>query len=313
MTYPFTEHTFESVNAYWFDAPRQPPLVLLKDAPAANPYLFRGQINRHRDFLALYFTQRGRGLHLVNGEPNTLARGDVYLLGMGSAHQYLNCADVEVDALYFPLTIFDAETLRILRQQPTLTAFLGEGDKKPFGKRWKHLSPVQFEEINAELAVLKREWSSGTELSRIATLATFLRLLVTLARQEDAFARSDAATLAAAGSDEAVNLAIHLIETRFTNPVRIEEIAAAVAMSPDWLTRLFREVTGTTPRDYLSHLRLECAKALLITSSHTVSEVALLSGFNNAAYFARFFRKRTGFSPRNFKSVRDNQRTRNVR
>ena len=176
------------------------------------------------------------------------------------------------------------------------------------------MSPVQFEEINAELAVLKREWSSGTELSRIATRATFLRLLVTLARQEDAFTRSDADTLAAPyENDEAVNRAIHMLETRFTDAVRIEEIAAAVAMSPDWLTRLFHEVTGTTPREYLSHLRLERAKALLLTSSHTVSEVALLSGFNNAAYFARFFRKRTGVSPRDFKSARDNQRNRNVR
>ena len=135
MTYPFTEHTFESANSYWFDAPRQPPLILLKDAPAANPYLFQGQINLHRDFLALYFTQRGRGLHLVNGEPNTLARGDVYLLGVGSAHQYLNCADVEVDALYFPLTIFDAETLRILRRQPTLSAFLGQGEQRGIKSR----------------------------------------------------------------------------------------------------------------------------------------------------------------------------------
>ena len=306
MRFPFTEHTFQTVNDFWFDTPRNPPLIMLKDELSANPYLFTGQINLHRDFLALSVVQRGQGTHIVNGESYALARGDVYLMGLGSMHQYLNCGNVEIDALYFLPTIFTEEVFRVFQRQPTLSPFLSgegipDGSGKPIGGRWKHLTPVPFAEMNAELSLLKREWASGTELGKIATTATLVRLIVQLARQEDAFVPQGTARSAVnIDAKEAVNRAVHLIEAGFTEPLQIERIAAAVAMSPDWLTRVFHAVIGQTPRDYLRHLRLERAKALLMTTRHSITDVAQMSGFGNSAYFARVFRQQTGMTPGNF-------------
>lgn len=294
-------HTFASVTAFWLAAPRDPPLIILRDALDTNPRLFQGQVNSHQDFLAIYFVQHGRGTHVINGLPYAMARGDIYLMGFGAVHQYVDCHNLEVDALYFPLAFFDEATLAILGRQPTLRPFLTEDGG---GGRWKHLSPVSFDAMNAELGELKQAWASVTEVGGLLTHALFLRLLIHLAQWTDAFDRQTVmeAPTAPLSVEEAVARAVHLLETGFTEPLHIDDVARAVCMSPDWLTKTFDRVTGRTPRDYLRALRLDRAKALLMTTSASMTEIALASGFGDSAYFARVFREETGITPSHFRT-----------
>ena len=305
MEYLHTSHTFESASRYWFAVPRDPPLIILSDSLDSNKLLFDGQVNTHDDFLALYVVQHGRGTHIINGVPFSMARGDTYIMGVGAVHQYLRCDGIELDALYFPISFFDEDTLRILRRHPVLNSFL-RPDSRGSSGRWKHLSPVDFEQIDQELSELKREWASATEFGKLLTRALFLRFLIHLAWLEDAFDHIDDlenASRAPASTSESISLAIHLIESQFTDPLRIEDVADAVCMSPDWFTRAFASVTGQTPRDYLRHLRVERAKALLMTTRSSVTEIALQSGFGDPAYFARVFRQHTKMTPREFRAT----------
>ena len=52
--------------------------------------------------------------------------------------------------------------------------------------------------------------------------------------------------------------------------------------------------------DYLCSYRIEKAKELLQTTNMRVYEVALFVGFEDAAYFSRFFKRYTGVSPKKF-------------
>lgn len=68
--------------------------------------------------------------------------------------------------------------------------------------------------------------------------------------------------------------------------------------------RLFKKKYKITPYQYLNAIRIEQIKEMLINSSYTISEIAHDQGFEDLAYFSRYFSKHTGISPRVFRQNR---------
>ena len=77
----------------------------------------------------------------------------------------------------------------------------------------------------------------------------------------------------------------------------VKELAALCSLSEDYFRKLFQAVYGTTPLRYINELRIGYAEELLHSGLYTVGEVALLSGFTDAAYFSRAFKRATGHAP----------------
>jgi transcriptional regulator GlxA family with amidase domain len=87
------------------------------------------------------------------------------------------------------------------------------------------------------------------------------------------------------------------MDTHFAEPLRIEQIAASLFLSADRFTEIFTRAMGRTPRDYLRHLRLERARALLAKTDEAVAEIGVQAEFGEPAYFIRVFREATGMTP----------------
>jgi len=76
----------------------------------------------HRDFLSLYITLQGRATHLIDRVPFAVSRGDVYIMGVGSEHRFIDCHDLLTDTLHFSPSIFDWETMQALTNTPGFQA-----------------------------------------------------------------------------------------------------------------------------------------------------------------------------------------------
>ncbi len=83
----------------------------------------------------------------------------------------------------------------------------------------------------------------------------------------------------------------------------LEHLSARFALSPSHLSRTFRKATGFGIREYLINLRIRKACDLLLTTDHTVTRIADLSGFSDPNYFGDAFRKATGLSPRDYRKM----------
>lgn len=70
---------------------------------------------------------------------------------------------------------------------------------------------------------------------------------------------------------------------------------------PVYLSRAFKEATGTTVGDYIGTVRLERAKALLSGSRIPLQEVALLTSFASTNYFCRWFHKEMHMTPKTYR------------
>ena len=76
-----------------------------------------------------------------------------------------------------------------------------------------------------------------------------------------------------------------------------QDIALAANCHPTHVIRCFNAEYNTTPGKMLTQIRLEHAKKLLSTSSHSCSIIAENVGFTSSAYFSKVFTQNIGMSP----------------
>ncbi len=81
----------------------------------------------------------------------------------------------------------------------------------------------------------------------------------------------------------------------------VRDLAHECFVSADHFTRLFRQVRGVTPREFILRQRIDAAKRLLLASSHSVGRIAQLTGFSDIYHFSRQFKAHAGRSPTRFR------------
>ena len=99
-----------------------------------------------------------------------------------------------------------------------------------------------------------------------------------------------------------VRPALAYIHDHFARPIRRDELARLVNMSRTPFHRLFRQVTGMGPMEYLKHRRLSVAQRLLLTTDTSVKEISSTVGYQDPFHFTRLFTAAVGCSPREFRS-----------
>lgn len=102
--------------------------------------------------------------------------------------------------------------------------------------------------------------------------------------------------------DPRIEATLHLLSRQMREPLRIEDIAREINLSPSRLSHLFKQETGKSILDTLNGMRIHQAALLIAQSERTASEAALDVGFQNYNHFASLFRKHMGVSPRTYRS-----------
>ncbi|MGI9273818.1 MAG: cupin domain-containing protein [Endozoicomonas sp.] len=121
-------------------------------------------------------------------------------------------------------------------------------------------------------------------------------LIVQLLRHVMASGQVDSGMLAGLAHPQ-LRRAVEAIHNAPEKNWSLVELAAIAAMSRSRFADLFRTVLGQTPGEYLTGWRVEQAKRLL-KKGESVGWVANEVGYENASALARVFRKKTGFSPK---------------
>jgi AraC-like DNA-binding protein len=84
----------------------------------------------------------------------------------------------------------------------------------------------------------------------------------------------------------------------------VRSVAAVAGLSVHHFLRLFHEVYGITPREFVAKRQFDQAKQMLEDSELTISEIASEVGFGNASAFSRFFRTHEGCTPTQYRQNR---------
>ncbi|QHT61027.1 AraC family transcriptional regulator [Paenibacillus lycopersici] len=152
-----------------------------------------------------------------------------------------------------------------------------------------------FARLTGQLEALSADQAAPDDaLSRMRAHIRFQELLLF------AFEQFRAELGARVDSRSAVERIVERLSRDFREEWSIERMASDANLGVWQFRRLFRELTGRNPNEYIAELRIERAKELLFASDEPLAAVARKVGFHDEYYFSRRFRQLTGHTPRTY-------------
>ncbi len=97
--------------------------------------------------------------------------------------------------------------------------------------------------------------------------------------------------------------AINFIQNNILKPIKLEDIASHVFLSPNYLSTKFKEETKISLADYINKTKIEESKYLLLYSNTSISDIALTFNFCNQSYYTNLFKKYNQFTPKEFRNM----------
>lgn len=99
----------------------------------------------------------------------------------------------------------------------------------------------------------------------------------------------------------AVERVINVARERLGEPISLRDMSRVAYLSPFHFNRVFHEITGLPPAKFISAMRLEEAKRLLLNTDLSITDICYEVGYNSLGTFTRRFTQRVGLGPREFR------------
>ena len=97
------------------------------------------------------------------------------------------------------------------------------------------------------------------------------------------------------------------VHTHYSEKLTVENAATLINYSPNYFSKLFHELTGTSFIQYVINYRLDIASEKLINTKLTITEIAEETGFSNLPYFTRSFTAKYGSTPNAYRKLKNNK------
>ena len=104
-------------------------------------------------------------------------------------------------------------------------------------------------------------------------------------------------------SDKLVEDVLSFLNENVYSTVTIEDICKKISYSKAYIFKKFKQVTGKTLIDYFTNLKISKAKELIKEKRLSIKEISLKLGFDTPNYFSKTFKKKTGFTPLEFRKI----------
>lgn len=99
----------------------------------------------------------------------------------------------------------------------------------------------------------------------------------------------------------AVERVITAARERLGEPISLQDMSRVAYVSPFHFNRVFHQITGLPPNKFISAMRLDEAKRLLLNTNLSITDICFDVGYNSLSTFTRRFTERVGLGPREFR------------
>lgn len=264
----------------------------------------RSERRHAHDFYEIGYVEDGEGLHYDGKEFETVKGGSFVLISPDTEHCFSSRESNSVpwlmvyDCLF--TTDFFKEAVReyLNIEECKNSALYGILKKKePFCLL---LSDNADKEIKYYIDAIKRKRDISLGNINIIVKNLLVNMLIEIGNIYDS-------QLSLAKSTQKTTLGIeHLIRYINVNidiDLSLELLAAQIHMSPAYLSRYFKKKTGKSISEYIMELRIKKAQDLLLSTTHSITDVCFLCGYSSIANFRKYFKKYVGMSPREYRKL----------
>lgn len=96
------------------------------------------------------------------------------------------------------------------------------------------------------------------------------------------------------------------VEEHYAEEITLDDMADMIGYSTYYFMKLIKEYLGMSFGDFLTSVRMNNAKKLLLSTNMSISEVGYSVGYNDANYFARVFKRQEKITPSEYKKQLQN-------
>lgn len=253
------------------------------------------------DGYEIYYCLRGYGSYIVGDSLYPLHPGTLTLIRPHVIHRPY--AKPEQDLHRYVLSIDDSymDTIRAAcrTSAPAFDRLLSAAT--PGGGDHFLLSTAQQAEAERLLAGLELALQRKTIGDELQVLIHTTELLLLLLALRDPSASQ---ALAPTEDEQIIAAVVTYLIAHYQEPLRLDDLLPLFPLSRSRLLLLFKEITGTTIKQFLTDYRMNMAKHLLLTTTQPVTEVALNCGFGDISHFHLRFKQETGRTPLHYRNKR---------
>ncbi|MEG0152302.1 MAG: AraC family transcriptional regulator [Cellulosilyticaceae bacterium] len=246
------------------------------------------------DFVELSIVTSGQISYLIEGKSYLLKEGDVMIFNPNVYHQEFPSISSSSTQLHIGISKLFIDC----SNQPN---FIKHIDESPI------LTLTKYKE---EFLSCCKEVEKEQRLRQLGH--TFLlkslvmKLIILLYREMDTETTPptfDSLTFDCRDKQTTVQAIIDYMSMYYMNDISLDYISKSMYLSPIYISKLFKEETGSSPINYLIQIRLNKAKELLQTQNLPIKSIAKSVGYEDAYHFSKLFKKYFGISPSKITSI----------
>ncbi len=185
-------------------------------------------------------------------------------------------------------------------QEGLLLNPLGEGGEEPHF--FEYIYPIDNNQISKSLLFLAARFETPAPNDLEFGISTFYQLAEALILSQQQTFQNLRRTKAAKASTQ-LELHKRMLQARnlmhdcWNKPASLQSLSRQVYMSPYHFHRTFKSTFGVPPMKYQTTLRLEKARSLLQSKNHSISEIAMMVGYEDIFSFSKAFKKKFSVPP----------------
>lgn len=238
-----------------------------------------GPMHLH-EFYELEIVLSGCGQQNLNGNIYPLRPGTVFLLTPVDFHSVKPKESMVIQNLSFDACMLSAE----------IQSLLINGHNDLIIQADDQLNTL----LHFFIDVLSKECAQEDQFSN-QTRRNLLELLLIN------FIRDSKSNTLNSPSKTQIDASLRYLFGHFTEDITLSKVASQSGYTPNYFSKVFRETCGTSFLEFLTTLRINYAKMLLLSTSLSTTAIAEKCGFRSSAGFFRRFQLACGCSPNNFR------------
>ncbi len=278
--------------------------AILKNPQSFNPrvlYIMRrhfdatDETQRHsHDFLSIIYIIDGDAKYEIDGKIYPVTAGTLFVCNPRVPHHRIIEKNQRIEE-------FQVGVSCILLKGLPVNCLIPENEEP---MHTLHRYGQAFSNCIGEIAV---EQQKNDEASVLMLKCLVMKLLVYIIKERCIplnLAQKNVFELERYDKKAMVNNIVAFINDNYMKPVSLAKISENTYLSPIYVSKVFKEMTGESPINYLIRIRLSKACELLDSKEMKIKEIAGMVGYEDAYYFSKLFKKYFGVSPMTYRKLK---------
>jgi len=241
----------------------------------------------------VYYQLSGRRLSFIKDSAYAVAAGDLFFINKHDVHKTSVLGSPQHERIVMNFSDAFLGTEHPLFRPELLAVFARDNPLYRLKPPEQMIVERLFRRMTEEL----KQQEDGFEIS-IRLLVT--QLLVFALRLKDAGA--DAAADPLSPTHRRIAEVVKYINAHYEEKLPLPALSERFRMSPSYLSRTFKKVTGLSVVGFQNLTRIREAQTLLATTRESVTDISVRVGFEQFAHFNRTFKKIVGTNPRRYRN-----------